>query len=79
MADSVAFLPHPSQPVDAGLEGAALDIVNPSRVSARSNTGIEVFKQISRDSANVIKIPAPGELQNVPIRRTCTHHCRRTP
>ena len=57
IAESVAFPPHRSQPVEAGLEGPALDIVSPSKVSARSNTGIEVFKQRSRDSANVIKMP----------------------
>ena len=61
IADSVAFPPQPSQPVDAGLGGAALDIVKPSKVSARSNTGSEVFRQRSRDSANVIKMPALGQ------------------
>lgn len=81
MADSVAFPPQPSQPVDAGLAGAALDIVNPTarKVSARSNTGNDVFRQRSRDSANVIKTPALDQLQTLPFRRTCTHHCRRTP
>lgn len=60
MAVSVPFPPQPSQPEDAELGGAALDIVNPMarKVSARSNTGKDVFRQRSRDSANVIKIPA---------------------
>ena len=58
MADSVAFPPQRSQPVDAGLEGVAFDSAKPSRVSARSNTGNEVLRQRSRDSANVIKMPA---------------------
>ena len=59
MAVSVAFPPQPSQPEDAELGGAALDIVNPTarKVSARSNTGNDVFRQRSRDSANVIKMP----------------------
>ena len=70
MAGSVAFPSQPSQPVGAGLEGAALDMVNPSRVSARSTIGIEVFKQRSRDSANVMKIPALSQLQTLSIRRT---------
>ena len=81
MADSVAFPPQPSQPVDAGFGGAALDIVNPMarKVSARSNTGKDVFRQSSRDSANVIKMPALDQLQTLSLRRICTHHCRRTP
>ena len=70
MAESVAFTSQPSQPVDAGLEGEALDIVNPSKVSARSNIGIEVFKQRSRDSANVMKMPALSQLQTLSIWRT---------
>ena len=69
MAESVAFPPQPNHPVDAGLEGAALDMINPSKVSARSNIGIEVFKQRSRDSANVMKIPALSQLQSLSIRR----------
>ena len=69
MAESVAFPSQPSQAVDVGLGGAALDMVNPSKVSARSNIGIEVSKQRSRDSANVIKVPALSQLKTLPIRR----------
>lgn len=67
MAESVAFTPSPSQPVDTGLGGAALDIVNPMarKISARSNTGNDVFRQRSSDSANVIKTPAVDQLQNL--------------
>ena len=79
MAASVAFSPQPSQPVDAGLAGAALDIVNAmaSKVSARSNAGNDVFRQRSRDSANVIKMPALGQQQILSVGKPCTHHCRR--
>ena len=62
MAYSVAFPPEPSQPEDGVLGDAALDIVSPSKVSARSNTGNEVFRHMSKDSANVIKMPARGQL-----------------
>ena len=81
MADSVAFPPQLNQPVDTGLGDVALDIVNPMarKVSARSNTGNDVFRQRSKDSANVIKMPALDQLQTLSVRRTCTHHCRRTP
>ena len=68
VADSVAFPPQASQPVDAGLRDAALDIVSPSRVNASSDTGIEVFRERSRASANVIKIPALGQLQTFPVQ-----------
>ena len=55
------FLPQSSQPVDAGLGGVVLNIVNPIKVSTTSNTGNEVFKQTSSDSANEIKIPTLGQ------------------
>lgn len=72
MADSVALRPQPSQPVEAGLEGAALDIVNPMarKVSARSNSGNDDFRQRSKDSVNVIKMPALDQLQAFSFRRT---------
>ena len=67
MTDSVAFPPQKSQPVDAGLAGAALDIVSPMarKVSASSNTGNDVLRQRSNDSANVIKTPAMNQLQKL--------------
>lgn len=69
MTDSVAFAPQSSQPVDAGLGGAALEIVNPMarKVSASINTGNDVLKQRSNDSANVIKIPAIDQLQTLSV------------
>lgn len=80
MADSVAFPPQPSQPVESDLGGAALDNVNPMarKVSARSNAGNDVFRQRSRDSANVMKMPALDQLHTLSIRGTGTYHCRRT-
>ena len=82
MADSVAFPPQPSQPEDAGLGGATLDIVSATarRVSARSNTGKDVFRQRSRDSAKVIKIPVLDHFTDlIGLGRTCTHRFRRIP
>ena len=80
MAASVAFPPQSNQPVDAGLAGAALDIVKPmaSKVSARSNTGNDVFRQRSRDSAKVMKMPALGQQETLSAGKLRTHHCRRT-
>ena len=77
MAESVAFPSQPSQPEDAVPEGAALDIVSPSKVSARSNIGIELFKQRSRDSANVMKMPTLSQLQTLSGSEDLTNHCRR--
>ena len=59
IAESVAFPPQPSQSVDGDPGGAALDIVNPMarRVNARSRPGNDAFRQRSRDSAKVIKMP----------------------
>ncbi len=67
---SVAFPPQPSQRVDAALEGVALDIVNAiaRKVSARSNTGNDVFRQESKDSVNVMKMPALDQSQTHSIR-----------
>lgn len=80
MAASVALPPQLSQPVDAGLGCAALDIVNAmaSRVSARSNTGNDVFRQRSRDSVNVMKMPALSQQETLSAGKGCTHHFRRT-
>lgn len=80
MAASVAFPPQLSHPVDAGLECVALDIVNAmaSKVSARSNTGSDVFRQRSRASVNVMKMPALGQHETLTAGEPCTHHFRRT-
>lgn len=56
MADSVAFPPQPSKPLDAGV---VLGTVNEAarKVKASTSTGNDDLKQRSIDSANVIKIP----------------------
>lgn len=61
MADSVALPPKPKRPLDAGLGGAALEMVIDiaRKVSANINTGSEDLRQRSRDSVNVMKMPAP--------------------
>lgn len=60
MADSVALLPHPNKPLDAGSGGAALEIVSEIAKTVRASTAIgsEDLKQRSSDSAKVMKTPA---------------------
>ena len=56
---SVALPPQPKNPVEAGLAGALLEIVNEiaRNVNANSRIGNEDLKVRSSASANVIKIP----------------------
>ena len=64
MADSVALPPLPKSPYEVELVGAVLEMVidMARNVSANSSTGNDDFKQRSRDSAKVMKIPASGQL-----------------
>ena len=56
---SVALPPQPKNPVEAGLADALLEIVNEiaRNVNANSKIGNEDLRVMSRDSANVTKIP----------------------
>lgn len=56
---SVALPPQPKNPVEAGLAGALLEIVNEiaRNVNANSRIGNEDLKVRSSASANVTKIP----------------------
>lgn len=69
VGNSVTFPPQASQPVDAALGGTPLDMVNQMarKVSAMSNAGNDVLRQRSRDSVNVIKIPALSQLHILSI------------
>lgn len=63
MADSVALLPHPNKPRDAGSGGAALEIVSEIAKTVRASTtiGSEDLKQRSSDSEKVMKTPASNQ------------------
>ena len=56
---SVVLPPQPKNPVEAGLAGALLEIVNEiaRNVNANSKIGNEDFRVRSKDSAKVMKIP----------------------
>lgn len=64
MADSVAFPPQPNKPLDAGLGGVALEMVNEiaRNVNATMRRGSEDRKHRSKDSRNVMKMPASSQI-----------------
>lgn len=72
MADSVAFVLHPNQPVEVAVGFGALEAAKdmPRNVSARNNKGKDVLKQRSVDSMNVTNTPDTGQYQ--PLRVSAT-------